>query len=177
MIILGIDPGLSGAVATLDTIGCWVTVADIPVFEVRRGGKKRHDIDGRGLCRLIAAAKPGHAYVEQAQAMPKQSAYATGIFFQVYGEVRGILTGLGVPFTIVHPKTWKLALHVPAEKDGARARASQLLPQAAHCWPLKKHDGRSEAALIAWYGALQLANIGKDAMPTATAEPPLPLFP
>jgi hypothetical protein len=45
---------------------------------------------------------------------------------------------------------------VPAEKDGARARASQLLPQHAGHWPLKKHDGRAEAALIALYGWRQL---------------------
>jgi hypothetical protein len=46
---------------------------------------------------------------------------------------------------------------VPKAKDAARARASQLLPQAAHQWPLKKHDGRAESALIALYGARQLS--------------------
>jgi hypothetical protein len=46
-----------------------------------------------------------------------------------------------------------LALRVPAEKDGARARASQLIPAGASWWPLVKHDGRAEAALIALYGS------------------------
>jgi hypothetical protein len=41
----------------------------------------------------------------------------------------------------------------PAGKDGARARASQLIPSAAHHWPLKKHDGRAEAALLAFYAS------------------------
>jgi hypothetical protein len=39
--------------------------------------------------------------------------------------------------------------------NGARARATQLLPAAAHRWPLVKHDGRAEAALIAYYGRRQ----------------------
>jgi hypothetical protein len=45
---------------------------------------------------------------------------------------------------------------VPAAKDGARARASQLLPGAADQWPLVKHDGRAEAALIALWGIRSL---------------------
>ena len=54
------------------------------------------------------------------------------------------------------PRRWKRALHVPKAKDAARARASQLLPEAAHQWRLRKHDGRAEAALLALYGARQL---------------------
>jgi len=48
--------------------------------------------------------------------------------------------------TIVAPVRWKRALAVPAGKDGARARASALLPRAAHLWPLVKHDGRAAEA-------------------------------
>jgi hypothetical protein len=58
--------------------------------------------------------------------------------------------------TLVPPRRWKSALQVPASKDAARFRASQLLPQAAHLWPLKKHDGRAEAALLAVFGGRQL---------------------
>jgi hypothetical protein len=45
---------------------------------------------------------------------------------------------------------------VPKAKDGARARASQLLPAGVQLWPLVKHDGRAEAALLALYGVRQL---------------------
>ncbi|MBC7907617.1 MAG: hypothetical protein H7Y60_12860 [Rhodospirillaceae bacterium] len=44
-------------------------------------------------------------------------------------------------------------LALPADKDGARARASQLLPAHAGLWCRAKYDGRAEAALIAYYGA------------------------
>lgn len=152
MILCGIDPGLGGAVAFYDPATADSAIYDTPVLTVARGKTKRRDLDGHALLRLLVEYAPGHCFLEQAQAMPKQSAYATGIFFQVYGEIRGLLIGRGVPMTIVHPATWKRALGVPAGKDGARARASQLLPEAAWQWPLKKHDGRAEAAMLVLYG-------------------------
>lgn len=159
MIILGIDCGLDGALTWLSDLprdGAFII--DMPTFVVSRGGKKRRDLDGQSLVRAIEERPPDHAFIEQAQGMPKQSAYATGIFFQNYGEVRGILIGKRIPFTVVHPSKWKRALAVPAEKDGARARASQLMPAYADQWPLKKHDGRAESCLIAYWGLRSLTN-------------------
>jgi crossover junction endodeoxyribonuclease RuvC len=150
--ILGVDCGLSGALTFLNTSG-GATIHDMPTFEIKRGKGKRHDLDGHALYQMIKTAAPNHAFVERAIAMPKQSSYATGIFFQVYGEVRGILIACSIPFTIVDPQVWKKNLGAPAMKDGARARASQLMPTLAAQWPLKKHDGRAESALIALYGA------------------------
>ena len=69
------------------------------------------------------------------------------------GVILGVLASRSVPLLLVSPVSWKRALGVPKAKDGARARASQLLPEAAHQWRLKRHDGRAEAALLALYGA------------------------
>ena len=71
---------------------------------------------------------------------------------------------------VVHPQRWKRELGVPAGKDGARARASQLLPQAAGQWPLKKHDGRAEAALISVFGSRSI-NIVEDGGMTEMSPP------
>jgi len=58
-----------------------------------------------------------------------------------------------IAYTLVAPATWKRALGgIPAEKDAARARASQLMPSASGYWARKKDDGRAEAALIAFWG-------------------------
>jgi hypothetical protein len=168
VIILGVDCGLSGALTFLNTSGA-AAIYDMPTFEIKRGKGKRHDLDGHALYQMIKEALPDHAFVEQAQAMPKQSAYATGIFFQVYGEVRGILIGCGIPLTPVHPRTWKKNLGVPAEKDGARFRASQLMPHLAPRWPLKKHDGRAESALLALYGARALGQVMQQKMAAVPA--------
>jgi hypothetical protein len=53
----------------------------------------------------------------------------------------------------------QLVLGVPAAKDGSRARASQLMPAATHHWPLVKHDGRAEAALIGHCGLSALRRV------------------
>lgn len=156
--ILGIDCGLSGALAIYG--GGAVSVFDMPTFELKRGKTKRHELDGQGLLRIIVNCAADHVFIEQAQAMPKQSSYATGIFFQAYGMVLGIVIASNLPYTVVHPATWKRSLGVPAEKDGARARASQLIPLGSSQWPLKKHDGRAEAALLALYGLRSLSTDG-----------------
>jgi crossover junction endodeoxyribonuclease RuvC len=159
MIVVGIDPGLDGALALHDGSAI-VALIDMPTFAIVRGKTKRRDLDGQTICTWLKEHRPEHVYIEQAQAIPRQSAYATGIFFQVYGQVLGILTAHAIPYTVVPPVLWKRALKVPAGKDAARARASQLFPDAACRWPLKKHDGRAEAALIASYGARELGQRG-----------------
>jgi crossover junction endodeoxyribonuclease RuvC len=73
-------------------------------------------------------------------------------FGKGYGIVLGVLAAHGVPVTLVAPAVWKRALGVLKAKDAARARASQLLPQCAGQWPLKKDHGKAEAALLALYG-------------------------
>jgi hypothetical protein len=55
----------------------------MPTFDVVRGKARRRDLDGQAICAWLRQHQPMHVYVEQAQAIPRQSAYATGIFFQV----------------------------------------------------------------------------------------------
>lgn len=149
--ILGIDPGLSGALAfkgenTLVAI-------DMPTVSIQRNGKNKREIDLAGLVSDIDALGPvEHAYVEQVGAMPGQGVSSVFSFGKSYGSILGILAAKRIPYTLVSPVRWKKALQVPAGKDAARHRASQLLPQYAELWPLVKHDGRAEAALIAVYG-------------------------
>ncbi|MFH1499883.1 MAG: hypothetical protein ABII82_18890 [Verrucomicrobiota bacterium] len=154
--VMGIDPGLSGAVARF--VADELVVLDMPTVEIKRGGRKKRDIDIRQLYDIIAVpwAVPQHVYLEKAGAMPGQGVSSMFAYGKGYGVILGLLTALGIPYTEVPPATWKRALRVPAGKDGARARASQLMPTAAHQWPLKKHDGRAEAALLACYGRLRV---------------------
>jgi crossover junction endodeoxyribonuclease RuvC len=158
MIVAGIDLGLSGAVALIDAAsGAVVDIADMPTLALARGGKHKREIDAHSLARLIGDRRPSHVYIEMVGAMPGQGVSSVFAFGKSFGVVIGVLAALAVPMTLVSPVTWKRALGVPAAKDAARYRASQLLPAAAHHWPLVKHDGRAEAALIALYGLRQLA--------------------
>lgn len=161
MLICGIDSGLSGALALYDTDTHGVVVYDMPVFVVLRGKTKRHDLNGHALFRILSDPRPGHAFIELPQVIPTRSSKAgsrgTSAYGALrsgicYGEIRGILIGCGIPITEVQPQAWKKALAVPADKEGARKRASDLLPNSAHIWPLHKHADRAEASLIALYG-------------------------
>jgi crossover junction endodeoxyribonuclease RuvC len=151
--IIGIDPGLAGTLAFLEAeSGRLLDVVDMPILMLTRGGKRKKDLDVHAFARLIGDRRPDHAYVEQVGAMPGQGVSSVFAFGKSFGAVIGILATLDVPMSFVPPAVWKRTLAVPKAKDGARARASQLLPKSAHLWPLVGHDGRAEAALIALYG-------------------------
>jgi crossover junction endodeoxyribonuclease RuvC len=150
--IAGIDPGLTGALFFLDPRNPVTGEAiDLPVHLLARGGRAKREIDIAGLVGILATHGPAHAFVEQVSSMPGQGVSSTFAFGKGYGVILGVLAAHGVPVTLVSPAVWKRALGVLKAKDAARARASQLLPEAAPQWPLKKHDGRAEAALLALY--------------------------
>ena len=111
MILCGIDPGLSGAVAFLNMADQHCDVHPMPTLALSRSGKNKREVDAYTLADLLRSVTVGHAFVELVGPMPE-----------------------------------------PADKDGARARASQLLPWAAHQWARAKDDGKAEASLIALYG-------------------------
>jgi crossover junction endodeoxyribonuclease RuvC len=151
MIICGIDPGLSGAIARLDTTGSLVDVCDMPIFRLTKAGKNSKIVDAYLVADLLGRGC-GHIFVEMQQTRPGQAAQAIAKTFTGYGIILGVIAALAIPVTHVNSRQWKAALQVPAAKDGARARASELIRGGAVHWPLIKHDGRAEAALIALWG-------------------------
>ena len=157
---LGIDPGLSGAIALYVPADDILFVADVPIHELRRNGKLRREPDVQAICNIVAdcAIRPRiTAWIEHVSAMPGEGAVGAFTFGKIVGLLTGVCAAKGLIVERVTPSVWKKALAVPSDKDGARARASQLLPQHSRNWPLKKHDGRAEAALIALYGSRQEA--------------------
>lgn len=150
--ILGVDPGLNGALAFLDLQNGKLTIIDMPTIEA--GVKSKRVVNEAAIADLIDPSSADHAYVEKVGAMPGNGAVSMFGFGVSYGLVRGVIAANFIPVTLVPPQTWKRVLGVPAAKEGARARASQLLPAFSHLWPLAKHDGRAEAALLAYYGAV-----------------------
>jgi crossover junction endodeoxyribonuclease RuvC len=153
-LVLGVDPGLSGALALYDYITSSVEeVFDMPTIDAGVGSKRVVD-ESTLAWRIDALAKRiKHAFVEKVGAMPGQGVTSMFSFGTSYGIVRGVIAANFIPITLVTPQTWKKALGVPAAKDGARARASQLLPASSGLWCRVKDDGRAEASLIALYGA------------------------
>jgi crossover junction endodeoxyribonuclease RuvC len=154
--VAGIDPGLSGAIAMLRDDGA-LFVTDMPTVEVRRAGTTRRLVDRGALARAFDRTDLRHVYLELVGARPGQSAGSGMTTARNAGIVEGVVVANYHPVDVIAPAAWKRAMRCPAGKDGARARATELMPACAGLWTRKRDDGRAEAALIALYGCRQLS--------------------
>lgn len=139
MAIVGVDPGIAGAVALLDGRG---DVLDMPA-------------NPRDLWDSLSAWRADyhdlHAYVEKAQPMPRQGVASTFKTGYGYGVIIGLLAGLGIPYETVTPAVWKRKMGLwGRDKEASRALARQYWPTAS-LGRVRDH-GRAEALLIAEYG-------------------------
>ena len=147
--ILGIDNGLSGALAYYDENE--LIIYDMPIFQI----KKRKVLDTQAIKTILINDMPDFCIFEKLTPLPRISGVTCFSMGHSEGIIIALLTALDIPYSHVRPVQWKKAMQCPKDKDGARMRASQLLPKHSDKWPLKKHDGRAEAALIALYGYSQ----------------------
>lgn len=153
MIVLGIDPGLSGALAFYDTTTEVLVVMDMPTVEVTRNGKNKREVSPALVADMVAGKGIEKAFMERVSAMPGQGVSSMFSFGRSAGILEGVLAAYEIPTTLVTPQAWMKAMGVRAGKDGSRERAMQLFPQYSTAFARKKDDGRSDAALIAKFGA------------------------
>ena len=153
MIILGIDPGLSGALALYNTSEGTVDIIDMPVLEVVRNGKKKREVSAQALANQLVGRNVTAAFLERVNAMAGQGVTSVFSFGRSSGIVEGVLAAYDIPTTLVTPQAWQKVVGQRAGKDGSRERAMQLFPAQADLFQRKKDDGRSDAVLIAYYGA------------------------
>jgi hypothetical protein len=157
-VIVGIDPGNSGALAFLDVEACSLRIIDMPTFEFETT-KKRVSIDPYGIVAEMQQYDLHHVYMEEVYSSPQMGVVSAFNFGEGKGKILGIVAAMGVPVTSVKPARWKKDMKVPADKRAAVQRASQLFPGAAPAFKGPRggvFDGRAEAALLALYGALEL---------------------
>ena len=149
---IGIDPGLSGAIAVLtdDTL----QIHDMPVMTVDRNGKAKRQVSANELAELLNlyAGKDCHVYVERVSAMAGQGVTSVFSFGRSFGMIEGILAALKMPVTFVAPATWVKGVGRGPGKDASRSRAMELFPEYQHMFKRVKDDGRADAALIAHWG-------------------------
>jgi crossover junction endodeoxyribonuclease RuvC len=160
VLIIGIDPGATGAIAFYSTETRVLNVVDMPVVKIERGKRTVSHVDPVQLTAeidfrigMLVRPEEVHAYVEKVGSMPGQGVASMFAFGRAAGVVEGVLAGLGVAHTLVPPQTWIKFAAVVGGKDGSRQRAGQMFPAAAHLFSRAKDDGRADAALIAYYGA------------------------
>jgi crossover junction endodeoxyribonuclease RuvC len=151
--ILGLDPGTSGAIAALDS-GKVVLLEDLPVHTVAAKGRgDRAELDVHTLYALIAGLGPiEHAFVERVAARPGNGSVSMFRFGQACGAIYATLAVMGIPITLVQPKAWQRHHGIGPSPEAARQRAVQLFPQIAPQLARKADAHRADALLIAGYG-------------------------
>jgi crossover junction endodeoxyribonuclease RuvC len=145
---LGIDPGISGALAIVETInGIPALVDAIDMPSVGTGAKVRVDIIAAAT--WIRQLAPSVAYIERAQAFPGQGASSGFSYGRAVGAIEAVVALCSIPLILVEASAWKRRLRLPGrDKEQARQRALQLFPSQHALLALKKWHGRAEAALL-----------------------------
>jgi len=144
--ILGIDPGVSGALAFYWPEAPHRVIAED--FPTAYG-----HIDSGRLADRIRQMAPDFAVFEAVGAMPGQGVSSTFKFGRACGVIDGILGALNIPRRSVSPTVWKKHWKLTKDKEKSRALALQLFPACAKHFERKKDHNRAEAALIARFGA------------------------
>lgn len=155
MIVVGIDPGLSGALVAIDgsTI---VSVLDMPTVKVRT----KNRVEGYAITRwLIELGPVEQVVVEDVGSRPGEGPSMAFNFGHGVGTLHGILVALERPWSVVHAQTWTKGLGVAPDKDARRYEAQRQFPVHSDLFTRKKDNGRADAALIAlwWAGARRAA--------------------
>jgi len=150
-VIIGIDPGCSGAIVVLNSGGTYQNAILTPTVKV--GTKTR--VNGAAIASFLRAfdLTGAEAFLEQVGAMPGQGVSSMFTFGHAAGVVEGILQGLLVPYSLVTPQAWKkTAGLIGSDKDAARSRAIQLYPSLRILDQKAKGQAVADALLIARHG-------------------------
>ena len=157
-VVLGVDPGVGGALAWVTAAGVLIAVADMPVIEVR--GKRR--VCAAEVARLMRIRPVLKVVIEGVVAMPRvgkdgrqntQGAASMLSFGYSAGILEGVAAGVGLEVEIVLPAVWKRRALVPKDKGVVRQMVTRLWPASSMHFARVKDDGRAEAALLARWAA------------------------
>ena len=151
MKIIGIDPGLSGAIAILENNKV-LNIFDIPVMS--EGKKNKRQLNSALLVTLlkenINKEEEVAVVVEQVNAMPGQGVTSMFNFGQTFGALKGICAALELPIYFVRPSKWKKHFElINSSKDASRTKAIEMYPKLSNQLSKKKDVNKSDAILIA----------------------------
>ncbi len=151
MIVVGIDPGLSGAIAILENNKV-LNIFDMPVMA--EGKKNKRQLNSAQLVSIIKdSTKPDAeivVVVEQVNAMPGQGVTSMFNFGQTFGAIKGVCAALELPIFFVRPSKWKKHFElINSSKDSSRTKVIEMYPSLSSQLAKKKDVNKSDAILIA----------------------------
>ena len=155
MLIIGIDPGISGSICFLED-GIIKDVLEMPTMT--EGKKNKKQVNGSQIYNEISfriktyEKKNIKVVIEQVSAMPGQGVTSMFNFGQSFGILKGICSAMQLPIYFVRPAKWKKYFNlINSEKDASRTRAIEIFPYFSSNLSKKKDSNKADATLIASY--------------------------
>ena len=153
MLIIGIDPGLSGSICFLID-GKILDVIEMPTMA--EGKKNKRQVNGSQVFNEITKRTKEYqknqirVVIEQVSAMPGQGVTSMFNFGQSFGVLKGVCTAMQLPMYFVRPAKWKKYFNlINSEKDASRTRAIEIFPSFSSSLSKKKDSNKADAILIA----------------------------
>ncbi len=153
MLIIGIDPGIAGAICFFEK-GEILDVIDMPTMA--EGKKNKRQVNGRQIFNEISARIKNYqiddinVVVEQVSAMPGQGVTSMFNFGQSFGIIKGICSAMQLPIFFVRPAKWKKHFDlINSQKDASRTKAIEIFPKISSILSKKKDANKADAILIA----------------------------
>ena len=163
MLVIGIDPGISGSICFFQD-GKIIDVVEMPTMI--EGKKNKKQVNGSQIFNEISERikkidkKDIKVIIEQVSAMPGQGVTSMFNFGQSYGILKGICSAMQLPMYFVRPAKWKKYFNlINSEKDASRTKAIEIFPYFSSQLSRKKDSNKADAILIAsfYYETYKLA--------------------
>ena len=155
MLIIGVDPGLSGSICFFED-GKILNVVEMPTMT--EGKKNKRQVNGSQVYNEISKKikqvdkKDIKVIIEQVSAMPGQGVTSMFNFGQSYGILKGMCSAMQLPMYFVRPAKWKKYFGlINTEKDASRTKAIEIFPYFSSNLSKKKDSNKADAILIASY--------------------------
>ena len=153
MLVIGIDPGISGSICFFQD-GKIIDVVEMPTMT--EGKKNKKQVNGSQIFNEISERikkldkKDIKVVIEQVSAMPGQGVTSMFNFGQSFGILKGICSAMQLPMYFVRPAKWKKYFNlINSEKDASRTRAIEIFPYFSDQLSRKKDSNKADAILIA----------------------------
>ena len=155
MLIIGIDPGISGSICFLED-GIIKDALEMPTMT--EGKKNKKQVNGSQIFNEISSRiktyekKNIKVVIEQVSAMPGQGVTSMFNFGQSFGILKGICSAMQLPIYFIRPAKWKKYFNlINSEKDASRTRAIEIFPYFSSNLSKKKDSNKADAILLASY--------------------------
>ena len=152
MIIIGIDPGISGSICFFEN-GKVLEVIEMPTMT--EGKKNKKQVNGSQIYNEISKRISNNekqdirVIIENVSAMPGQGVTSMFNFGQSFGILKGICSAMQLPMYFVRPTKWKKYFNlINSEKDASRTRAIEIFPYFSAQLSRKKDSNKADAILI-----------------------------